>query len=124
MLRLLLDEHLSPVIGQQLRRHHPLIAITSMHEWHDGVYLGVDDEDILKAAHAEKLTLITYDQQTIKPLLRRWGAAGDDHSGVVFVSNRTIASQNFGGLVRAIGDLWEQERDEEWLNRVRYLEIA
>ncbi len=38
-LRLLLDEHLSPAIAEQLRLHHPDVAIFSLQEWEGGAYL-------------------------------------------------------------------------------------
>jgi hypothetical protein len=124
MLRLLLDEHISPTVAKQLRVHDSTIAITSIQEWHVGAYLGEDDDKLLEAAHAERLTLVTYDQQTIKPLLHIWGAAGIDHSGVVFVSSSTIAARDIGGLVRALAKLWDSDHDDDWLNRMTHLERA
>lgn len=69
MLSLLLDEHLSPVIAEQLRASHPELLIFSLQEWHDGAYLGASDATLLAAAYREGLTLITRDISTISPLL-------------------------------------------------------
>jgi hypothetical protein len=124
MLRLLLDEHISPTVAKQLRAHDPTIAIMSIQEWHVGAHLGEPDDKLLEGAHAEHLTLVTYDQQTIKPLLHIWGAEGIDHSGVVFVSSSTIAARDIGGLVRALVNLWNHYRDDDWLNRMAHLERA
>jgi hypothetical protein len=121
MLHLLLDEHVSPTVAQRLRARTPPVAILSMQEWHGGACLGKNDDVLLEAAHAERLTLVTYDQQSIKPLLRIWGAEGTDHSGIVFVASNAIAARDIGSLVRALAKLWDNYRDDDWLNRVTYL---
>ena len=121
MLSLLLDENLSPEITRQLVEKRPDIQVTSVHYWHEGQCKGRPDETILMAATQEGLTLVTYDQKTIVPVLMQWGAAGTDHAGVVFIDDRTIANNNFGGLVRAFMALWDAHRADEWTNRVEFL---
>ena len=54
-----------------------------------------NDEIILKAASVEKLTFITYDQQTIPPILIEWGQANIHHAGIVFIDYRSIAPNHF-----------------------------
>ena len=46
------------------------------------------------------------------------------HKGVIFVDDRTIAPNDFGGIVRALDQLWEKENDADWTNRVIYLRRA
>lgn len=121
VLRLLLDEHLSPVIAQQVRARNPRISILSLHEWEAGFYLQQEDDLLLRTAHAQQLTLVTYDQRTILPLLTAWGEADIAHGGVVFVDTHTLLPNNFGGLVRALVDLWEAESQLVWTNRIAYL---
>jgi len=121
MLSLLLDENLSPEITRQLVEKRPDIQVTSVHHWHEGRYKGQPDETILIAATQAGLTLVTYDQKTILPILVRWGAAGTDHAGVVFIDDRTIANNNFGGLVRAFLALWDARHADEWRNSVVFL---
>ena len=98
MLRLLLDEHLSPVIAQQVRSRNPRISILSLHAWEAGSYLQQGDDLLLRTAYTQQLTLVTYDQRTILPLLAAWGEAGIAHGGVIFVDTHTLLPNDFGGL--------------------------
>lgn len=122
MLAFLLDEQISPEIAQQIGQKNPEITIFSLHTWQNGYYLGFADEIILQAAAIERLTLVTYDQKTIPPLLVEWGQAQIDHSGVIFIDYRSISPSNFGGLVRAIIWLWRSENQNNWQNRIVYLQ--
>src|SRR5437870_3624116 len=101
MLSLLIDEHISPVVAEQVQARNPGI-IQSVHHWREGNFCGTADALLLLAAHEERLTLLTYDQKTIPPILVEFAATGQSHSGVVFVDQNTIASNDYGGLVRAI----------------------
>ncbi|MDJ0688306.1 MAG: hypothetical protein QNJ41_07340 [Xenococcaceae cyanobacterium MO_188.B32] len=121
MLSFLLDEQISPEIAKQIENKRPEIPIFSIHTWQKGYYLGVADEIILKAAFLARLTLITYDQKTIPPILSEWGQANINHTGVVFIDYRSIAPNNFGGLIRAIIWLWDTQSKEDWQNRIIYL---
>ena len=121
MLSLLLDENLSPEIVRQIQEKRSDVAVTSIHHWHDGSYKAQRDEDILAAAVQERLTLVTYDQKTILPVLVQWGHIGTDHAGVVFIDDRSIASNNIGALVRALTLLWDSRVNADWTNRVEFL---
>ena len=121
MLSLLLDENLSPEITAQIRSKRPEILIVSIHSWQEGRFLAQPDESILTAAGAEGITLVTYDQKTILPLLVQWGQAGTDHAGVIFIDHRSIASSNFGALIRSLTALWDSGHDADWTNAVTYL---
>lgn len=122
MLSFLLDEQISPEIAKQINRKNPEITIFSIHSWQNGNYLGVPDEAILKAAEVEKLTLITYDQKTIPPILVEWGQANTNHAGVIFIDYRSISPNNFGGLIKAIIWLWKTQNNSNWQNRIVYLQ--
>ncbi len=121
MLRLLLDEHLSPLIAKQIREHNPAMEIFSLQEWRNGLYIGQTDEHVLRAAHAARLTLVSYDHRTILSLLGCWAAEGVAHSGLIVVSGKTTAANNIGALVRALLHLWEIRGREEWTDRVFHL---
>jgi predicted nuclease of predicted toxin-antitoxin system len=122
MLSFLLDEQISPEIAKQIEEKRPDISIFSIHTWQQGHYLGIADEVILKAASAEQLTLITYDQQTIPPILFEWGQVNISHSGVIFIDYRSIPPNNFGKLVKAIIWLWTTQNKADWQNRLIYLQ--
>lgn len=72
MLRLLLDAHISPLVMRELRAHVSAISIICLQEWNGGAHLDAQDTTILELAHDEQLTLVTYDQRTIVPLLKAW----------------------------------------------------
>lgn len=124
MLSFLLDEQISPEIAKQIAKKLSDIPIFTIHTWHNGNYLGIDDETILKAAAAEKLTLITYDQKTIPPILSEWGQANINHEGVIFIDYRSIPPHKFGSLVKAIIWLWDTQSQANWQNRIIYLQPA
>ena len=121
MLSLLLDENLSPEVARQIAEKRPEIAITSLYHWHGGQFQAQRDEVILFTSTGEGLTLVTYDQKTILPVLVQWGHTTTDHAGVVFIDDRSIASSDFGGLVRALIDLWDASHTDNWTNRVEFL---
>jgi len=122
MLRLLLDEHLSPAMADTIRSMRAEIDVVALAAWEDGTYLGAVDESLLQAARSGGWTLMTFDQRTIVPLLRTWGQAGRDHGGVIFASPRTFAPNDVGGIARALICIWEQFGAEDWTNRVIYLQ--
>jgi hypothetical protein len=121
MLKLVLDEHISPGVAKGLRRLHNKLTVHALVEWEAGVFLGQPDPLILHEAAAQKLTLVTYDQKTIRPLLYDWAHEGRSHGGVVFVDDKTIAPGNIGGLVRALADLTVRRMNDDWTNRVLFL---
>jgi hypothetical protein len=121
MLRLLLDEHLSPQLSRQLSSRLPEAFISSMQSWEAGKYLGLPDEVILAAAREEGWTLVTFDQRTIAPLIKSWAEQGITHGGVVFIDQRTFAPNDLGGLLRALEALWNAQATFDWTNRVVYL---
>jgi len=102
MLRLLLDEHVSPDVAKGFQRQNGQTPITSLSHWENGQFLGAPDEVIMVAAATQKLTLVTYDLRTIPPLLKTWLESGRNHGGVIFVDRKTIAPSDIGGLVRAL----------------------
>ena len=57
MLKLMLDEHISPAVAEGLPRRHRSLTVHCMAEWEDGRFLGQDDSTILERASLRKLTL-------------------------------------------------------------------
>lgn len=121
MLKLLLDEQISPGVAEGFRRRRQNVMLVSLTEWEDGRFLGLPDELLLEEAMAQKLTLVTYDRKTIPPLLKTWSEAGRDHGGIVFVDEKTIPSSDFGGLIRALHQLCQETADWDWRNRICFL---
>jgi hypothetical protein len=121
VLRLLLDEHISPDVALGLRRRNRAIPVRSMAEWEDGSYLGQADAACPRAAAAQELTLVTYDRRTIPPLLKVWAEEERHHAGVVFVDEMTISPADIGGLVRALARLAKEARSWDWTDRICFL---
>jgi len=121
MLKLLLDEHISPEVANGLRRRHRAIEIRYIVEWEDGYFLGQEDSSCLRAAAAQGLTLVTYDRRTIPPLLKTWAEEERTHGGVIFVDERTISPADIGGLVWALNRLARETGNWDWANRIYVL---
>jgi len=121
MLKLLLDEHISPDVANGLRRRNRAIDIRYVAEWESGRFLGQDDRACLREAAFQGLTLVTYDRRTIPPLLKTWAEEERTHGGVIFVDEKTISPADIGGLVRALTSLARETRSWDWTNRVYFL---
>lgn len=52
-----------------------------------GRRVGGSDEELLRAARATGLTLVTYDLRTIPALLQRWAHLDETHAGVISLMN-------------------------------------
>ena len=121
MLKLLLDEHISPTVADGLRRRDRLLAVSCMAEWEDGEFLGQQDSACLQQAAAQGLTFVTYDRRTIPPLLKAWAEEERRHGGVIFVDEKTISPSDTGGLVRALSNLARKTEERDWTNRICFL---
>ena len=121
MLKLLLDEHVSPDVAKGFSRRQKKISIKCLAEWEGGQFLGAPNPLILEAAADQDLTLVTYDRRTIPPLLKQWMETGRDHGGVIFVDEKTIAPSDRGGLVRALQEFASQNSDADMTNAVFFL---
>jgi predicted nuclease of predicted toxin-antitoxin system len=124
MLAFLLDEQIPHVVAEQLRQKRPDIEIESVLLWRDGNLRGKPDNQVLEAAHEAGLTLVTYDQKVIPPLLMELAANGGHHSGVVFVDRRGIASENIGALTQALIAFYDLYHALPWTGLVMFLAPA
>ena len=122
MLKLLLDEHVSPDVAKGLRLRHSGLTVFALTEWESGAFLGQQDNLILELAATQKITLVTYDKKTIRPLLNEWAHEGKTHGGVIFIDHKTIPSGNIGGLVHALSDLLDEMHSDDWTNRSIFLD--
>ena len=121
MLKLLLDEHISPTVAGGLRRRYRGLAVVCMPEWENGGFLGQPDSACLQRAALNGLTLDTYDRRTIPLLLKTWAEEGRSHGGVIFVDEKTIPPCVVGRLFRALGNLWRKAAKWNWADRVCFL---
>jgi hypothetical protein len=121
MLKLLLDEHISPGVADGLKRRQRSVVVHYMAEWEHGDFLGQEDSACLLRAARQKLTLVTYDRRTIPSLLKTWAEAGRPHGGVIFVDEKTIGPADIGGLVLALLQLFKITGRWDWTDRVYFL---
>jgi hypothetical protein len=121
MLRLLLDEHISPEVAAGMRRLDRRVTVRGMVQWEDGSFLGQEDSACLHEAALQNLTLVTYDRRTIPPLLKAWAEEGRKHAGVIFVDEKNISPADIGGLVQSLGALMKEARNWDWTDRVCFL---
>jgi hypothetical protein len=121
MLKLLLDEHISPAVAIGLRRRNRTIVVQAMMHWEDGNFMGQEDSACMSEAATQGLTLVTYDRRTIPPLLKVWAEQEREHGGVVFIDEKTLSPADIGGLVKALAELARETGSWDWTNRIYFL---
>jgi|SRR5579864_876028 len=121
MLKLLLDEHVSPAVAEGIESRRCSLVVRWMAAWESGAFLGKEDSVCLAEAAKQALTLVTYDRRTIPPLLKLWAEEARSHGGVIFVDEKTISPSDIGGLIRALIQLSREAGKLDWTNRVYFL---
>lgn len=121
MLQLLLDAHVSPQVGVHLIAGHKKLVVHDLVHWEGGRFLSSPDEELLEVAFRQGLTLVTFDLSSIPRLLKDWAEQGIRHGGIIFVDERTISSQDIGGLIRALHQLYKDQHEFDWTDRVIFL---
>jgi len=121
-LKLLLDEHLWPGLAGLVRRTLPNQKIESLHHYGQGHWLNSPDDELLAEAHRSGWVWVTFDVNTIPRLLQEKAVAGEDHSGVIFISSKSFAQNDHAGLTTALVELIRLDGKGNWTNRVVFLE--
>jgi Domain of unknown function (DUF5615) len=85
-VRLLLDEHYSPKITDELRkRGHDVVSAVERDDLR-----GLSDVELSSRATAERRALVTENVADFMPLVRAAAAAGERRFGIVFTSRRSL----------------------------------
>lgn len=102
-MKLLLDEHYSPQIAEQLRQSGH--DVQSVEERED--LRGSTDRALWERAVAEGRALVTENVADFMPLVREASAAGDQFAGIVFASPRSLprSQRTMGMYVESIDRL-------------------
>lgn len=104
-MRLVLDEHIDPVIAEQLReRGHDVMAVADVPELR-----GRPDELVFDQATADGRAVVTYDIGDFLKLHAARLASGEGSPGLVLVSPHTVplGDRGHGPLLRALVQLLE-----------------
>jgi hypothetical protein len=112
-VRLLLDEHLSPAIAQQLRRlGHDVVAGAERSELR-----GLYDADLLAVGADERRVLVTQDVADLMPLGARRLDATRSHHGIVLVSRASfpLSRAGIGRMVLALDQFLSTHRSDDAL---------
>jgi hypothetical protein len=121
VLKLLLDEHISPNVAKGLRARRVDLTVYAQPEWHNGRFLGEPDGVCIENARMEGLTFVTFDLKTIPQMLKEWETQGKSHAGVILVNRQRISTSDIGGLIRSLIALVDRSSGEEWTDRVEFL---
>lgn len=122
-LRLMLDENISPKVAEQIRLKRPDIPIESLHTWRLGAYLGLLDARLLELLHEEDWLLVTFDTQMLAEQVALFDGSVA-FSGILFVDERTIPSNDFGNLTLSLTAFWDKYAEQDWQGRYAFLERA
>ena len=119
-MRLLLDEHYSLVIAEQLRsRGHDVVAVTERPE-----LVGLKDVELFQLMPVERRAIVTENWGDFQHELRSAAAAGMTHYGALFTSRKQLprGKRTIGLYVRVLDDfLARHPAEDALLNDYRWL---
>ena len=119
-MRLLLDEHFTFTIAEELRRR-AVDAVAIQRERPE--LEGQDDDAILRTATAERRVVVTNNMRDYAPIVEALGLRGETHFGVIFTDDATFPRTHagIGLIVRALAAFVEGAADDDLLNGCLYL---
>lgn len=119
-MRLLLDEHYSKVIAEQLRdRGQDVVSVTERPD-----LAGLKDFELFPLMPAERRAILTENWADFQRELRKAEAEGLTHYGVLFTSNKQMprSKRTIGLYVRVLDDfLGRHPAEDALLNSYRWL---
>ena len=115
-VKYLLDENVPEALADAIIRQEPAIELISVGQ-NPGPAKGTKDPELLMAAEAGKLTLITLDKRTV-PIHVADHLAGGHHTWGVFILRRGFAIPRYVDLLMRI---WSSTQAEEWQDRIEWL---
>jgi hypothetical protein len=120
-VRLLLDEHYSPKIAEELReRGHDVASVKERDDLR-----GLGDRELWSRASAEGRALLTENVADFMPLVREAAGEGEPHFGIVFTSPRSLprAAGTIGRYVESLDTfLRERHAGDALAEQVHWLE--
>jgi hypothetical protein len=64
---------------------------------------------------------VTFSVHSIPPLLREKAMVKENHSGVIFISSKSFAENDHGGLTQALASIPQAEAEADRANRIMFL---
>lgn len=115
-MRLMLDVHLSgPAVGGTLReRGHDVLATDQAPE--------LEDLELLRLAREEGRIFVTSNVGDFMEHIIEWAHAGESHAGIIMVGYQ-VKKERFGLLIQGIEQLLKGTSQEQWIDRIRWLEL-
>jgi len=111
-VRLLLDEHLSQAIAEELRRrgHDVITAVEAGLQYQS-------DEAVLASAVRDHRAVATVNYQDFRPLHHLYLSRGERHFGLVLIPRRfSLGASGFGRLIDAVEGFWANRPEETGLD--------
>ena len=119
--RLLADENTSHRLVSACQRLIPHFPIIHIANWQDGIWLGLDDVDLLICCAEARLVLVAFDRSTLAWHTGQLLRAGQDHAGLILFRG-TVRGADYGCQSRLLTSFWQNEgNDWDWQNRIVYL---
>lgn len=111
-MKLVLDEHFSPAIAEELRRRgHDVVAVQ------EAGLSGQPDAAVLEWATQKRRAVVTADVADYRGLHELYLSRGDRHFGIVLVSRRfALSAAAFGILIASIEQLLARNAADEALD--------
>ena len=116
-MKLILDEHLSPAIAEQLnRRGHDVVTAA------DAGLAGLDDAQVLSAAARDQRAVVTNNIRDFRPLHAAYLTMSTVHCGIVLVptSKYSLARDQLRPLIAALDNLLARFPTEDALRDTEY----
>ncbi len=118
-MKLLVDEHYSNEIAEQLRAaEYDVVTVSELR------MKGVEDEPLLTYAASQQRALLTNNVRDFSPIAVAWVADGRDHQGLIFTDDASMprAKATIGLYVAALRKLMEAHTAADALrNQIRWL---
>ncbi len=84
---------------------------------------GLSDPEVLELAATEGRVLVTANIRDFEPLLREWAGESRLHAGVILVPS-SVRNEAFGVLISGVEKTIAVTGQEEWADRVEWLQRA
>jgi len=126
-VKLLLDEHYSPVIAEHLRRPgYDVIPVAERTDAAAAELRSVPDEDLLRWAATHGRILVTEDVGDFMPIHRAFLQRGQLHAGILFTSPERFSrsSAGVGAIVTALSEFIDEHEANQITGDIAWLQPA